>query len=58
MMTRFMVEVTEELVRIVSIEAEDEYEALTKVRQLYREEEIVLDWSDFLDAEFNILSDD
>ncbi|ETD66846.1 hypothetical protein V757_12075 [Pelistega indica] len=57
-MTRFMVEVTEELVRIVSIEAEDEYEALTKVRQLYREEEIVLDWSDFLDAEFNILSDD
>lgn len=53
-MKKFTVEVTETLVREISIVAKDEEEALRQVKKLYKKEKIVLDCSDFLDLDFKI----
>ena len=50
---KFAVEVTETLARIVRIEAATSDEAIEKVRQLYRNSDIVLDSSDFVDVDFS-----
>ena len=52
---KFTVEVTETLQRQVEIEAENEQEALQKVKDLYRDEEIVLTWEDFVENDFQII---
>lgn len=52
---KFTVEVTETLQRQVEIEAESEQEALQKVKELYRNEEIVLGWQDFIENDFQII---
>jgi len=41
------IRVTEILSRLVTVEAESEYEALEIVEEMYRNEEIVLDHTDF-----------
>lgn len=51
----FTVEVTETLQRQVEIEAENEQEALQKAKDLYRDEEIVLGWQDFVGNDFQII---
>lgn len=50
----FKVEIKEILSRIVTIKANTEEEAYQKVKQLYKNEEIVLDDNDFLDVEFTV----
>ena len=50
----FSIDITERLVRTISIEADTVDEALDKVRQLYKNTEIVLDSSDFSHVEFSI----
>lgn len=55
-MRTFSIEIKEELARVVSIDAEDENEALAKVYQLYRGEEIVLDWDDFVNVDFCVMA--
>lgn len=50
----FKVEIKEILSRIVTIKAKSEEEAYQKVKQLYKNEEIVLDDNDFLDVEFTV----
>lgn len=52
---KFTVEVTETLQRQVEIEAENEQEALQKAKELYRDEEIVLNWVDFVGNDFQII---
>ena len=52
---KFVVEVTETLQRQVEIEADNEQEALQKVKELYRDEEIILDWQDFVGNDFQII---
>ena len=52
----FKVEIKEILSRIVPIKANTEEEAYQKVKQLYKNEEIVLDDNDFLDVEFTVKS--
>ena len=52
----FKVEIKEILSRIVTIKANTEEEAYQKVKQLYKNEEIVLDDNDFLDVEFTVKS--
>ena len=52
---KFVVEVTETLQRQVEIEADNEQEALQKAKELYRDEEIVLDWQDFVGNDFQII---
>lgn len=44
---KFFVQIEEVLNRTVSIEAQDEDEAVAKIEKLYNESEIVLDYSDF-----------
>lgn len=53
-MKEYAVEITETLSRIVHLEADNEYEALVTVSDMYYNEEIVLDASDHIDTDFDI----
>lgn len=54
-MKKFTVEITETLQRQIEVEAADENEAISKVEDMYRNEEVVLDSGDYIDAEFNLI---
>lgn len=54
-MKKFTVEITETLQRQIEVEAADENEAISKVEEMYRDEEVVLDSGDYIDTEFNII---
>ena len=56
-MKEFKVEITETLQAHVTIQAKDRYEALEKVKEMYSNQEIVLDYSDFLDNEFEVIDE-
>ncbi|MCD8208292.1 MAG: DpnD/PcfM family protein, partial [Bacteroidales bacterium] len=47
-------EIEEILERVVTVEAEDEYEGYLKVKEMYRNEEIVLDASDYICTEIDL----
>mgnify|MGYP003312826212 CR=1 FL=1 len=49
---KFYVQIEEVLSRLVSVEAQDEDEAICKVEELYRNSKIVLDYSDFCGEPF------
>ena len=49
-MTKYRIEVTEILSRIVETEADDENDAIEKVRQMYRDCNIILDSSDYIET--------
>lgn len=51
-MKEYHVEVTETLSRVVKIEASSAQEAMQRVREMYRREEIVLGDADFMGTEF------
>ena len=50
----FLVKVTERLVRVISIDVATSDEAIEIVKRRYRNEEIVLDSSDFTEVDFNL----
>lgn len=50
-MATFKIEIQEFLSRIIEVEAETKVEAISKVRQFYRNEEIVLDSDDYVSTE-------
>ena len=50
-MSIFKTEITETLQRTIKVEAENEGDALQKVKEMYKNEEIVLDSSDFVGVE-------
>lgn len=54
----YEVYITETLCRTEQIEADSKEEAIDKARQAYKNEEIVLDYHDFIDVEFKAVSDD
>ncbi len=47
-------EIEEILERVVTVEAEDEYEGYRKVKEMYRNEEVVLDASDHVCTEIGL----
>ena len=51
----YKVEITETLRRTVTVEARDYDEAISKVREAWRQSEYVLDADDFLEAGFEIV---
>lgn len=51
MMKEYKIEIKELLKRIVTIEAESEEEALKMAKEKYRNEEIILDYTDFKDVD-------
>ena len=53
-MTRYRIEVTEMLSRIVEMDAENEDDAVEMVRQMYRNCELVLDASDYVETEISV----
>ena len=56
-MQRYQVEINETLSRIIDVEAENENDAVSKIKELYRKEEIVLDSNDYLDTEIKIFEE-
>ena len=55
-MAIFEVRIIETASRFVEIEADNEADALAMAETLYHEEEIVLDYSDFDDVEFELIN--
>lgn len=53
-METFKVEIQEFLSRIIEVEAETEVGAITKVREMYRSAEIVLDSDDYVSTEIEV----
>lgn len=53
-METFRIEIQEFLSRTIEVEAETKDEAVSKVRQLYRNEEIVLDSDDYVSTEIEV----
>lgn len=54
-MKDYQIEIHETSSRIITVSAENEYEALDRVQAEYADGKHVLDDSDFQDTEFNIL---
>ena len=53
-MSKYQVEINKTLSRIIEVEAENENNAVSKIKDLYRQEKIVLDSNDFLDTKIEI----
>lgn len=51
-MNKYKVYIVETLVRTVEVEANTKSEAIEKVEEMYRNEEIILDYMDHFDTEF------
>lgn len=54
-MNIYEVEIKEILSRVVIVKAENEEEAIRKVKDAYREEKIVLDSGDFEDVQIEVI---
>lgn len=52
-MKKWVVRVEETLCKMVEVEAEDSQEAIEKVRDAYRNADIVLDYEDYVDTDFD-----
>lgn len=50
--TIFNIEITETLQKIIEIEADNEEDALHKVMRMYKNEEVILDYDNFVDVSF------
>lgn len=53
-MTKYRVDITETLCRTIETEAESEDEAVEIVRRMYRNCDIILDPSDYVETEFSV----
>ena len=54
----FYISVTETLKKTVEVHAEDKYEEIQKVSDAYHDEQIVLDSDDYVDVDFDDVTDD
>lgn len=50
----FSIEIIETLLKTVIIEANDAEQALSKVQEMYKNEQVILDSDNYLDTEFLI----
>lgn len=57
-MKEYQVEVVETLIRIVTVEAMTEEDAIKFVKYDYNNAELVLDSDDFFDVDFNVVNND
>lgn len=53
-MTKYRIEVTEVLSRIVEMDSDNEDDAVEMVRQMYRNCELILDASDYVETEISV----
>ena len=54
-MNKYKIEIHETASRIVEVEAKDKYDAIDKVEQSYADGDIILDYNDYQNVEFNII---
>jgi uncharacterized protein YqfA (UPF0365 family) len=54
---KYQVKITEYLSKIIEVEADDEVDARLMAEELYCEEIVVLDYTDFDNVEFEIYED-
>jgi predicted DNA-binding protein (UPF0278 family) len=47
---KFQIEITETLQRVIEVEAASLDDAITEIRRKYKDEEIILDSSDYIDT--------
>lgn len=52
----YKVEIKETLSRIINVEAENESEAIIKIKERYRNENIILGNTDYVGTDFNIIN--
>lgn len=57
-MKTFYIAITETLKKTVEVRAEDKYEAIQKVSDAYHDEQVVLDSDDYVDVDFDDVTDD
>lgn len=55
-MAKFKVEITEILQRQLEVEAPSKEDALRQIEQMYKEQEIILDSSDYKDCSIKLLN--
>lgn len=55
---KYKVQITETLQRIIEVEASNEREALLSVKEKYKKEDIVLNETDYINTEFDILDEE
>ena len=53
-MTKYRIEITEILCRVIEQDAENEEDAIELVRHKYQNYDIILDSSDYVDTEFSV----
>ena len=54
LMTKYRIDITETLSRTIETEAESEDDAIETVRRMYRNCDIILDASDYVETEFSV----
>ncbi len=54
---KYKVEITEYLQKTIEVDADNESDALSIVKDMYNNEEVVLSADDFIDKDFNIIED-
>lgn len=53
---KYIVEIKEELTKLIEVEAADKNEAILKVEKQYKNEDVVLYPEDFMSVEFGVFS--
>lgn len=53
-MKTFIIEITETLQRQIKVEADSDEDAISKIRNQYQKEDIILDESDYVNTQFEI----
>jgi hypothetical protein len=56
-MKTFIIEITETLQKQIQVEAESKDDAMSIIRNQYKKEDIILDESDYVNTQFEILLD-
>ena len=54
-MPKIKIEITEILQKTIEVDADDEYEAYKIVKEKYRNSEIILDDTSYIDTEFEVV---
>ncbi len=55
-MKKYKIEITETLQRTIDVKAANDSEAITKARNLYFDEKIVLDYNNYIDTKFDAIT--
>lgn len=54
-MSKYQVEIDEQLTRVITVEAPSKEDAVSIIKDMYKNSEIVLDADDFADVKFSVI---